>query len=595
MRTILRARGLAAALLFSVAGSSCRDTAAPSGPGHLAPATAALAFVSKFPEVGGELVIPIRAARVRLFRLPGETPERAALDTVVSFRETDADLALTLGIVVTMVSERFGLELSLIDDQQQVVYWARDTVVAYTAGEAPPTQGVVLRYVGPDTAVARISVGTDEGVIPIGEPTPLRVLAFKRNGASTSARFGFAVHGTSAITVDASGVARASAPVPAGSAWIVARIATGLADSVAVEAIVPAASVSLEASSGRIDIGERATITAFVSDAAGGPLPGRRPAWSSSDDGVASVVDGVVTGRARGSAVITARSGRVSAAATILVAPAKVFRVVPSAFALEVAAGRSVSVSVRAEDAKGNVLSGRAVTWAIRDGGVASVTPQADGRAVVRGLKLGETILVADVEGAQTTISVLVVYAAGARVTIVPDTLSLVEGDVFTLGALVFDATGALQDGRVVSWKSLDPSIVAVDGTGLARALAGGRVNVIAWVDAVADTISILARRPMTLTITLVGTIRDSRGEIGQFLVSAFDQFGALIDNPSAQWSVTSGATLLNSSGPRADVVLPQGASGRLSAHARGLSADIEVPPAGTLLATPRGTAPKRR
>src|SRR5690242_11847160 len=122
MRTIRRACGFPAALLLLMAGTSCREPVAPSGPGRLAPTRAALAFSSVLPEASGEPVIPLRSARVRLFRLPGETPERAVLDTVVPFGETDADVAITVGVVVTMVSERFGLELSLIDDQQQVVY-----------------------------------------------------------------------------------------------------------------------------------------------------------------------------------------------------------------------------------------------------------------------------------------------------------------------------------------------------------------------------------------------------------------------------------------------------------------------------------------
>jgi uncharacterized protein YjdB len=577
MRTIRRARGLAAALLLSIAGTSCRDSAAPSGLGRVAPTRAALAFASVLPESSGEPVIPLRSARVRLFRLPGEVPERAVVDTVVPFSETDADVTLTLGIVLTMVSERFGFELSLIDDQQQVVYRGRDTVVAYTSGPAPAAAPVALRYVGADTAVARIELAASEPVISIGEPLPLRATAFLRDGQPSPARFGFAVHGTSAITVDGTGVLRATAPVARGSAWIVARIATGLADSIAVEAIVPTASLSLDAKTARLDVGDRLTLGAVARDAAGAVLPGRRPLWSSSNESVATVVEGVVTARALGTALITARSGRASAEAAITVGPAKVARVVPSVSSLSIVEGASASVSVRAEDADGVALSGRAVTWSISDPRIASVSSSAAGDATVRGLTAGTTSLMADVEGVRATIAVAVRFAPAERVLIVPHGLALLEGTASTLTANVFDGAGAPQQDRVVAWRSLDPTIASVDGTGLVRALAGGRAAIVAQVDGVADTISVLSRRRTTLTITRTGTTFDSRGEIADFLVSSFDQFGVLIDNPSAQWSVTQGATLVSGSGPRTQLVLRENAKVVLSASAHGLAADLPV------------------
>lgn len=600
MRTIRRARGLAAALLLSIAGTSCRDSAAPSGPGRVAPTRAALALTSVLPESSGEPVIPVRFARVRLFRLPGQVPELAVLDTLVPFSETDADLTLTLGIVLTMVSERFGLELSLIDDQQQVVYRGRDTVLAYTSGPPPPAAPVVLRYVGADTAVTRIELATPEAAISIGDPMPVRATAFLRDGHPAAARFGFAVHGTTSITVDGSGVLRATAPVPRGSAWVVARIATGLADSIALEAIVPAASLSLNAKSARLDVGDRLTLDAVARDAGGAVLAGRRAVWTSSNESVATVSEGIVTARALGTAVITARSGRASAEASISVGPAKVAKVVPSVSTLSVVEGRTVAVSVRAEDADGVVLSGRAVTWSIGDGRIASVAPSGAGDALVRGLAAGTTTLLADVEGVQATIPVTVSFAPAGRVLIVPHALALVERSVFTLDALVFDDAGAPQQDRIVAWRSLDPAIASVDAGGVVRALAGGRTSIVATVDGVADTISVLSRQRTTLTITRTATSFDRRGEIADFLVSSFDQYGVLIDNPSAQWSVTQGATLLSGSGPRAQLVLPENARVVLSATAYGLGADLPVaavraapPPTPATPATPAPPPPR--
>jgi hypothetical protein len=300
--------------------------------------------------------------------------------------------------------------------------------------------------------------------------------------------------------------------------------------------------------------------------------------------------------------VITARSGRVSAEATITVGPPKVARVIPSVSTLSVIEGRSLGISVRAEDADGNALSGRAVTWSIGDARLASVAPSAAGSdAVVRGLSAGTTSLVADVEGVQATIAVVVGFAPAARVLITPRALSLMLGAASPLGVTVLDDAGSPQVDRVVAWRSLDPAIASVDGGGVVRALRGGRAGIVAAVDGVADTVSVLARERTTLTITHTGTVFDSRGEIAQFLVSSFDQLGALIDNPNAQWSVTQGATLLSVVGPRVELLLPENAKVMVTAVANGLRADLPVaasrvtpPPTPSVPATPPPTPPKR-
>ena len=85
MHSLRRAGSQAAALLLSLAGITCRDQTAPAGPGRVAPTRAAFAISSVVATEAGDPVIPVQLARVRLFRLPGETPERAILDTVVPF------------------------------------------------------------------------------------------------------------------------------------------------------------------------------------------------------------------------------------------------------------------------------------------------------------------------------------------------------------------------------------------------------------------------------------------------------------------------------------------------------------------------------
>jgi len=580
MRTIRRARDAAVPLLF-LAGISCRDLAHTTGPGSVAPSAAALAFSSQLPAVDqGTPVIPIRSARVRLFRLPTELPERPVVDSVIAFSDNDSERTFSVGLVLTMVSERFGLELSLIDDQQQVAYLARDTVVAYTGSTAPSAQPIRLRYVGADTAVARVSLSAEATTIPIGEPTALHATAFLRDGRPVGARFGYAVHGSPALSVDASGTVRASAPVAPGSTWIVARIATGIADSIPVSAVVPAASVALTPKSGRVAVGGQLTLEAALRDASGAEITGREPEWTSADTSIATVDHGVVTGRRAGTVSITARCDRATASASVTVGSATIKGVVITPRTLTVTLGKTTVVSADALDADGVSVGGRVATWSIQDPSVAalvgasSVTPSS---ISIRGLLFGGTTLSVEVDGVRASVPVFVELARAGKVDIAPDNPSLLVGDSVKLHDVVHDVDGNLQASRQAYWRSIDPSVATIGQSGMVRGIKAGQTQLIALVDGIADTTTVTIREVASIGITRIGSVIDQRGEVVTFTVVATDQFGVPIANLDATWSITGGATLVNRAGTVVQVVLERDQRAVLVVSARGLTATLPI------------------
>jgi hypothetical protein len=404
MRALRRARRQIAAIVLFLAILSCRDTGGPAGTGRIAPTSAGLAVAPMLDVRPGDPVIPIREARVRLFRLPGQTPEVAILDTVVPFLETDDDRALTLGVALTMVNERFGMELALLDDRAQVVYLGRDTVIAYTSGPPPLAKPLRMRYAGPDTGVARITLAPRDTIFAIGDALPLRVGAFLSDGRATSARFGFAVHGTSDISVDASGVLRARGPALVGTTWVVTRTATGLADSVAIGALVPARTIRLTPESASIIVGQSVVLAAVARDSTGEAIADREPTWSSSDASVASVIGGRVTGVGVGRVTITAASERAMAATAITVFPGGVARVTIAPRTASLRLGHTVILSVETRDALGELLPTSDVSWRSLSPAVATV----DASGVVRGLSHGHAEIVASVDGVSDSMSLSV-------------------------------------------------------------------------------------------------------------------------------------------------------------------------------------------
>ncbi|MDO4547578.1 MAG: CapA family protein [Clostridia bacterium] len=120
---------------------------------------------------------------------------------------------------------------------------------------------------------------------------------------------------TLVATVDENGLVTATEQ--AGTAIIRATTANGkVAKCKVVVKTVPVKTVTLDQSSVTMEMSETATLTATVK-----PLGATDPTvtWTSSDESIATVEDGVVTAVSSGKATITAKAGNVSAKCTIKV------------------------------------------------------------------------------------------------------------------------------------------------------------------------------------------------------------------------------------------------------------------------------------
>jgi hypothetical protein len=152
-------------------------------------------------------------------------------------------------------------------------------------------------------------------------------------------------------------------------------------------------------------------LAAAPKDAAGTTLTDRSVSWSTSDAAVATVSEaGLVTGVADGEAVITATSEGESGSAAITVRTpvAAVVVTPPSATILN---GEDLQLAATTEDAAGNPLSDRAVTWSSNSAAVATVSSA----GTVTGVAPGTATITASAEGKSgtATITVAVLDVAG--------------------------------------------------------------------------------------------------------------------------------------------------------------------------------------
>src|SRR2546427_103361 len=194
-----------------------------------------------------------------------------------------------------------------------------------------------------------------------------------------------------------------------GKYKVIAQGPGGKADSAVVTVNpVPVAIVAVSPVASGIQVSGTVQLMATPEDSTRAPLSGRSGTLGTSNTGVATVnASGLVSGVAAGPATITAtsegQSGTAAVAVTAL-APAPVATVAVSPASASVGVGQTVPLTATPQDASGNPLSGRVVTWASSNTAVATV----NGSGLVSGVAAGPAMITATSEGQSGTAAVTV-------------------------------------------------------------------------------------------------------------------------------------------------------------------------------------------
>ena len=195
--------------------------------------------------------------------------------------------------------------------------------------------------------------------------------------------------------------------------------------------------------------------------------------WSSSNDGVASIADGVVTAKSAGSATITAKISTFSATCTVTVTDpyVKVTSVTIDKTSLDMVEGDAVQLT--ATVAPDNATD-KAVTWKSSDTKVATVSASGEVVAVAEG-KATITATAGDAS-ASCEVAVAKKVIAVESVTLNNTALELIEGETATLTATVLPDNAT---DKTVTWTS-DNTAVATVADGVVTAKAEGTAKITA-------------------------------------------------------------------------------------------------------------------
>ena len=244
--------------------------------------------------------------------------------------------------------------------------------------------------------------------------------------------------------------------------------------------------------------------------------------WSSDNEAVATVTNGVVTGLAVGTVTITATSTKdntKSGTKTITVNPVLVSGITVSPDSKSLAVGGTVQLSATVAPAN---ATNKEYTWASDDETVATV----DETGFVTALKIGTCSITAtakDASGEVGTCAIAVEATKVSSISVLPATATLyVGGETQTLTASVLPADAT---DKTYTWSSTDVAVATVSEDGVVTPVAAGTCTINATANdgsGVAGECAVTVSNVMPTAITMATTLGFTVGGDAQTLTPTF-------------------------------------------------------------------------
>jgi len=438
---------------------------------------------------------------------------------VATVRVTLGSASIAVGSTTTATAETLDATGSVLSGRE-VVWTSSNTAVATvsatgevravaigTASITATSEGVsgsATITVSP-VPVATVRVTLTDSSLTVGETAVATAEVRSAGGAVLSGRVVTWSSSDSLVArVSAAGVVSA---IGAGLATITATsegIAGNALVTVAAPPPAPVATITLSTPDSSLVQFDTVQVTAVLRDGNTNVLTGRTITWSGSNPAIVTVTStGVVAAVAVGSATITATSEGVSETLALTIAPALVSGISVTLAAPRLDVGNTTQATAELLDARGNVLTGRLVTWSSSDASVATVHEMT---GVATAVSAGTATITATSEGVSNG-ALLTVTAPPPSVVesvtlTVPDS-SLVQHDTVQVNVEIRDPSGTLITGRTVTWTSSDTLVATVSASGLVIAVGEGAVRITATSEGVEGTLDLKVAAPHVASITV--------------------------------------------------------------------------------------------
>jgi trimeric autotransporter adhesin len=217
----------------------------------------------------------------------------------------------------------------------------------------------------------------------------------------------------------------------------------------------------------------------------------------------------------------------------------------PAAVNLAVAQTSQLTATVRAAD--GSALTGRSVTWATGDAGIASIGKS----GLVTAVAAGEVQVTATSEGKTGRTAVTVSNEPVATVEVRPSPASVALGQTGQLVAVPKSAGGTELLGRTVAWTTADPAIATVSGSGVVTGVAVGEVTITATSEGKSGASRLTVSAISVATVAVdPPTTSIAEGATVELTATAKDADGATLAGRAPTWSTSdAGVASVNANG----------------------------------------------
>jgi len=325
--------------------------------------------------------------------------------------------------------------------------------------------------------VASVTVTPSSATIGVGKTVTLSAVTKDANGNVLTGRtITWSTSDATVATVSSTGVVT-GAGSGGKSATITATSEGKSGTSTITVTLVPVGSVTVTPSPASVPIGQTVQLTATVKDANGLIVTDRAVTWTSASPAIATVSPtGLVTGVTLGTLTISAKAETKTGTASVTVTPAPVASVIVQPPDDTILQNQTTTFTAVTKDAKGNVLTGRTITWSSNNTSVATI----NSTGTATGGAAGVATITATSEGKSGTATLHVNLAPVASVVVTPVTATINKGQTVQLSAQARDAATHALAGRTFTWTSSNNNIATVDSSGLVTGVNAGSVTITA-------------------------------------------------------------------------------------------------------------------
>ena len=318
-----------------------------------------------------------------------------------------------------------------------------------------------------------ISLDKQEVTIKKGDTVKLEVI-YNPDDTSDSKEVTWTSSDDTVASVDDNGLVTA---LKDGTTTITAQVGNLIAECTVNVREVPLEGIDLNQNAITLNKGEKSDALE-VSYNPADTTDDKTVTWSSSDEDVATVDNGVVTAVGAGNATITATVGEFTAACEVtVVSPLESITLSADRTTDNLEVGDTVNLTVgyNPED----TTDDKAVTWSSSDEDVATVDENGVVTAVAGGTA---TITATSVANANITATCDIrVLKHTTSISLKPSEIELAKGETSAPLEVTFEPADT-DDSREVTWSSDNEAVATVDENGAVTAVAGGTATITATV-----------------------------------------------------------------------------------------------------------------